>query len=52
MLKSNGMPEENIDNIIKSDSLFAPTFADHRVLPEMNFNGHCFINSNISIPKK
>ena len=25
---------------------------DHHVLPEMNFNGHCLIKSNISIPSK
>ena len=47
---SNGMSEENIENITKSDSNFAPTFADH-LLPDINFNGHCLIN-NISIPKK
>ena len=31
--KSNGMSEENIENITKSDSNFAPTFVDHHVLP-------------------
>ena len=45
------MSEENIENITKSDSNFAPTFADHHLLPDINFNGHCLIN-NISIPKK
>ena len=25
---------------------------DHHVLPDVNFNGHCLINNNISIPKK
>ena len=49
--KSNGMSEENIENITKSDSNFAPTFVDHHVLPDINFNGHCLIN-NVSIPKK
>ena len=49
--KSNGMSEENIENITKSDSNFAPTFVDHHLLPDINFNGHCLIN-NISIPKK
>ena len=39
--KSNGMPEESIENITKSDSNFAPTFVDHHVLPDINFNGHC-----------
>ena len=50
--KSNGMSEENIENITKSDSNFAPTFVDHHLLPDMNFNGHCLIKNNISIPKK
>ena len=45
------MSEENIKNITKSDINFAPTFIDHHLLPDMNFNGHCLIN-NISIPKK
>ena len=48
--KSNGMSEENIESITKSDSNFAPTFVDHHVLPDRNFNGHCLIN--VSIPKK
>ena len=45
------MSEENIENITKSDSNFAPTFVDHHVLPDIIFNGHCLIN-NIYIPKK
>ena len=45
------MSEENIENITKSDSNFAPTFLDHHLLPDINFHGHCLIN-NISIPKK
>ena len=49
--KSNGMSEESIENITKSDSNFAPTFVDHHLLPDMNFKGHCLIKSNISIPK-
>ena len=32
--KSNGMSEENIENITKSDRLFAATFVDHHVLPD------------------
>ena len=48
----NGMPEGNIENRTKSDSNFAPTFVDHHLLPDMNFNGHCFIKINIFIPKK
>ena len=50
--KSNGMSEENIENITKSDSNFALTFVDHHVLPDINFNGHCLIKNNISITKK
>ena len=46
------MSEENIENITKSNSNFAPTFIDHHVLPDINFNGHCLMNNNISIPKK
>ena len=36
--KSNGMSQESIGNITKSDSNF--------------FNGHCLVINNISIPKK
>ena len=39
--KSNGMSEGNIENITKSESNFAPTFVDHQVLLDINFNGHC-----------
>ena len=46
------MSEENIKNITKPGSYFAPTFVDHHVLPDINFNGHCLINNNISISKK
>ena len=49
---SNGMSEENIENITKSDSNLAPTFVDHQVLPDINFNGHSLIKNNISIPKE
>ena len=49
--KSNGMSEENIENIVKLDSNFAPMVVGHQVLPDINFNGHCLIN-NIYIPKK
>ena len=45
------MSEENIENITKSDSNFAPTFLGHHLLRDINFNGHCLIN-NIYIPKK
>ena len=28
------------------------TFVNHHLLSDINFNGHCLININISIPKK
>ena len=46
------MSEESIENITKSDSNFAPTFVYHHFLPDINFNGHCLIKNNISIPEK
>ena len=49
--KSNGVSEENIENITKSNSNFAPTFAHHHVLPDIHFNGHCLKN-NIYIHKE
>ena len=45
------MSEENIENITKSDSNFSPTFVDHHLSPDINFDGHCLVN-NISIPIK
>ena len=38
MWKSNGISEENIENVTKSDSNFAPNLIDHHVLPDINFN--------------
>ena len=32
--KSNGMSEENMKNITKSNRLFASTFVDHHILQE------------------
>ena len=46
------MSEENIENITKSDSNIAPTFVDHHVLPDINFNGNCLISNNISVSKE
>ena len=46
------MSEESIENITKSNNNFAPTFVDHHLLPDINFNGHCLIKIHISIPKK
>ena len=50
--KSYGISEERIENITKSDGNFAPTFDDHCLLPNVNYNGHCLIKINISIPRK
>ena len=41
--KSNRMSEENIEIVTKSNSNFAPTFVDHHVLSDINFNGNCLI---------
>ena len=46
------MPNESIENITKSDSNFGPTFVDHHLLPDINFNGSCLIKNNIFISKK
>ena len=46
------MSEAIIENITKSDSSFAPTFVDHHLLPDMNFNEHCLIKNNAWILKK
>ena len=50
--KSNGMSEENIENIAESDNSLAPYFVDHHLLPDISFNGNCLIKHNISIPKE
>ena len=36
---SDGMSEENIENITISKSDIAPTFVDHHLLPDITFNG-------------
>ena len=41
--KYNGISEENIENITKSETNFAPTFVNHHELSDINFNGHCLI---------
>ena len=41
-----------MENITKSNSNFAPTFVNHHLLPDMNFNEHCSIENDISIPKR
>ena len=45
------MSGENFGDTTKSNCNFAPTFVDHHVLRDINFNGHCLVN-NIFIPKK
>ena len=50
--KSNGMLEENTENITKSGSNFAPIFVDHRLLQDKNFNGQFLTKNNISISEK
>ena len=49
--KSNGMSEENIENITKSGSNFAPIFVDHHLFSNISFNGHCLIKHKVSVPK-
>ena len=46
------MSEENTENTTKPDSNFATSFVNHHALPDIDFNGHCLIKNNISIPKK
>ena len=46
------MPKGIIENITELDSNFPPTFVNHHLLPPINFNGHCLIDNNITIPKK
>ena len=51
-LNRGNLSEEDIEDITKPNSNFVPTFVDHRVLPDLNFNGHCLKQNDISIPKK
>ena len=44
------MLDENVENITKSDSYFAPSFVDYHVLSGIIFNGHCLINNKTFIP--
>ena len=46
------MSEENTENLTKSDSNLAPTFVDHHLLPEINFNGYCLIKKSYFYPWK
>ena len=46
------MSEQRIENITKLDRLFAPVFVNHYILSYVSFDGHCVINTNISIQQK
>ena len=46
------MSGENIENITKSGRNFEPTFVNHDLLPDINFNGQCLIKNNVYIPQK
>ena len=48
--KSNGMSEENVKNK-QLDRNFLPTFVNHQVFQDKNFNGEC-LTINIYIPKE
>ena len=41
--KSNELSEENIGNIAKWDSAFAPSFVDYYALPDIIFNWCCLM---------
>ena len=45
------MSEKSIENITKSDSNFAQTFADHHLLPNMNFNPKTAGRLNLTPPQ-
>ena len=51
LYKSNRMSWENIENITKWSNASAPTFVNHDILPDINFNGHCLVINNIHIAK-
>ena len=38
MLMANGISEEGIENITKSNSPFAPTFVNHFILADIIYN--------------
>ena len=45
------MLEGRIENLTKSDSNLAPIFVDHRVLPDINFNGRFLVTNKVIIQK-
>ena len=46
------MSEESIENITTLKNLFSPTFVNHYIFLDVNFNAHRLIHNNINIPKK
>ena len=50
--KSNGVSEENIENITKLLNNFASPFCDNHAFSDINIDGYCLIYNNIFIPKK
>ena len=50
--KSNGISVKGFENITKSSINFAPTFGDHHLLPDVNFDRYCVIKNNVYIPDK
>ena len=50
--KSDGMSQEKIESINKSDSNFVPALVDYHLLPDMYFNGYGLVKNNLSIFKK
>ena len=41
-----------LKKITKSNSNFTSNFVNHYLLGDVNFNEHCLIKNNISVPKK
>ena len=46
-----GNANTSIGNITKWESLFAAAFVNHYILPDLIFDGRCWINNKISTPK-
>ena len=44
--------QKKILKIWLNQTAIAPTSVDQYFLPDINFNGHCLIKNNISIPEK
>ena len=50
--KYNRLSKEIIENITKLDNNLGSTFVDPHLLLDMDFDGHCLIKNDISVPKK